>query len=445
MGRRSFPDPHVSKVLSCGPGRFAAAVLYRPYLVPLHFSMVATILVGMLCAHLLCFAAMFLLISKRLHGKKMGLDFFAVGNLLLGLAYVLQLVEGGPAWSVMSVVNHTLTLASPVAFWLGAMRFFGRPVPLLRPLLVFAAVYSMAQMLVQWSLGPVARYAMLSGVSALMFLLMAGTVVYGVRTFAKDLYGEMVFFAALIFGICVLNAVKFVKLLSGGLAALQMDADFQLVFYIYMSFLATVLPPSIIWLVLRRLTDELRNLAARDPMTQLLNRRGLNDALQLYFNSRKAVPAHVLMVDVDHFKRINDRYGHQAGDTVLCHVAQVLRHTVRRGDLTGRIGGEEFVAICLDSDVDGVMQLAERLRAAIENQAVAMAGGGQMLHCTVTVSVSHHFMGAQGLEAAMQEADAALYRGKAAGRNRVELAACAQNGLPVQRTDGPSDTTKTAM
>ncbi|MEG2049938.1 MAG: GGDEF domain-containing protein [Comamonas sp.] len=392
--------------------------------------MVATVLVGMLCAHLLCFAVMFLLISKRLHGKKMGMDYFAVGNLLLGLAYVLQLVEGGPAWSAMSVANHTLTLAAPVAFWLGAMRFFGRPVPLLRPLLAFGAAYSGAQVLVQWGLGPVARYAMLSGMSALLFLVMAGTVVYGVRTFAKDLYAEMVLFAALIGGICVLNAVKFVKLLGGGLAALQMDANFQLVFYIYMSFLATVLPPSIVWLVLRRLTDELRNLAAHDPMTQLLNRRGLTDALQLYFNSRKAEPAYVLMVDVDHFKRINDSYGHQAGDTVLCHVAQVLRNTVRRADLTGRMGGEEFVAVCLDSDVDGVMHLAERLRAAIESQAVPMAGGGQMLHCTVTVGVSHHFIGASGLEAAMQEADAALYRGKAAGRNRVELAACAQEGVP---------------
>ena len=392
--------------------------------------MVATVLVGMLCAHLLCFAVMFLLISKRLHGKKMGMDYFAVGNLLLGLAYVLQLVEGGPAWSAMSVANHTLTLAAPVAFWLGAMRFFGRPVPLLRPLLVFGTAYSGAQALVQWGLGPVARYAMLSGMSALLFLVMAGTVVYGVRTFAKDLYAEMVLFAALIGGICVLNAVKFVKLLGGGLAALQMDANFQLVFYIYMSFLATVLPPSIVWLVLRRLTDELRNLAAHDPMTQLLNRRGLTDALQLYFNSRKAEPAYVLMVDVDHFKRINDSYGHQAGDTVLCHVAQVLRNTVRRADLAGRIGGEEFVAICLDSDVDGVMHLAERLRAAIESQAIPMAGGGQMLHCTVTIGVSHHFIGAQGLEAAMQEADAALYRGKAAGRNRVEQAACAQAGMP---------------
>jgi len=388
---------------------------------------------------------MFLLISKRLHGKKMGMDFFAVGNLLLGVAYVLQLVEGGPGWNVMSVVNHTLTLASPVAFWLGAMRFFGRPVPLLRPLVIFAALYSMAQVLVQWSLGSVARYAMLSGMSALMFLLMAGTVVYGVRSFAKDLYGEMVFFAALIFGICILNAVKFIKLLSGGLAALQMDTDFQLVFYIYMSFLATVLPPSIIWLVLRRLTDELRNLAARDPMTQLLNRRGLGDALQLYFNSRKAEPAHVLMVDVDHFKRINDRYGHQAGDTVLCHVAQVLRSTVRRGDLTGRIGGEEFVAICLDSDVDGVMQLAERLRAAIESRAIAVAGDGEMLHCTVTLGVSHHFVGAQALEGAMQEADAALYRGKAAGRNRVELAACAQEGLPISPAIGHSGAFKTGI
>lgn len=110
--------------------------------------MVAKILVGMLCAHLLCFSVMFLLISKRLHSRKMGMDFFAVGNFLLGSAYVLQLLEGGPAWSAMSVLNHTLTLASPVAYWLGAMRFFGQPVPLLRPLLVFAAAYSAVQVLV---------------------------------------------------------------------------------------------------------------------------------------------------------------------------------------------------------------------------------------------------------------------------------------------------------
>ncbi len=374
----------------------------------------------MLCTHLLCFSVMFWLVSKRLHGKKMGMNFFAMGNLLLGCAYVLQLAEGGPAWSRMSVVNHSLTLASPVAYWLGAMRFFGHSVPLWRPLLAVAALYSAAQVLVQWSLGPVARYAMLSGMSALLFLAMVVTVVYGVRTFAKDLYAEMVFFALLITGICALNAFKFMKLMHGGLDALRMDGSFQVVFYIYMTSLATVLPPSIIWLVLRRLTDELRGIAARDPMTQLLNRRGLTEALQLYFNSRKAVPAHLLMLDVDHFKRINDTYGHHIGDTVLCHVAEVLRGAVRRGDLAGRIGGEEFLVICLDSDMQGVRHLAERLRSAIETQAIPATDWGQPLHCTVTIGISSPFSGAEALEGAMREADAALYRGKAAGRNRIE-------------------------
>ena len=189
-----------------------------------------------------------------------------------------------------------------------------------------------------------------------------------------------------------------------------------------MSSQATVLPPSIIWLVLRRLTDDLRNIAARDPMTQLFNRRGLTEALQQYFNSRKAVPAHLLMVDVDHFKRINDTYGHQIGDTVLCHVAEVIRTTVRGGDLSGRIGGEEFVVICLDTDAPGVMHLAERLRAALENHAIEIPGSDQPLHCTVTIGVSPPFASAPVLEEAMKEADAALYRGKAAGRNRIELA-----------------------
>lgn len=384
--------------------------------------MVVTILVGMLCAHLLCFSVMFFLISKRLQGKKMGVDLFAAGNLLLGLAYLLQLAEKGPTWSLLSVVNHTLTLTSPIAFWLGAVRFFGHSTPLWRPLIACAVAYTALQVLVQWGLGPVARYAMLSGISALLFLAMAITVVHGVRTFAKDLRVEMVFFAVLISGICVLNALKCWKLLHGGLDALQMDRDFQRVFYIYMSSLATVLPPSIVWLVLRRLTDELRDMAARDPMTKLLNRRGLTDTLQQYFQGRKAVPAYLLMVDVDHFKRVNDTYGHPTGDALLCQVAHVLRTTVRSGDLASRMGGEEFVAVCLDTDAPGALHLAERLRAAIENERLWIAGVDHPLRCTVTIGMSHPFTGPDALEEALRQADEALYRGKAAGRNRVELA-----------------------
>lgn len=360
------------------------------------------------------------------------MDFFAVGNLLLALAYILQLLEGGPAWSVTSVVNHTLTLAAPIAYWLGAMRFFGRQVRLWRPLIIFSVAYGIAQLLVQWNAGPTARYAMLAATASLLFFAMTITVIYGVRTFAKDLYGEMVFFALLIGGICVLNALKFLKIVDDGLDALHMDSRFQMIFYIYMSTLATIVPPSIVWLVLRRLTDSLRDIAARDPMTDLLNRRGLLDALKRYFNSRHSAPVRLLLLDVDHFKRINDTYGHQAGDEVICQVAELLRSTVRRGDLTGRIGGEEFVAIFLETDGDAVITLAERLRIRVESHAINVTGSGHSLRCTVTIGISPPFHGAHGLEDALREADAALYRGKAAGRNRVEFADLF-TGIPAQR------------
>ncbi|WP_298213242.1 GGDEF domain-containing protein [Acidovorax sp.] len=382
--------------------------------------MVATVIVGMLCAHLLCFGVMFLLISARLHGKKLGMDVFAIGNLLLGVAYVLQLLGGPPGWSAMSVLNHTMTLCAPAVYGIGAMRFFGRPTPLWRPLLTLAIAYTAVQVLVQWTLGPVARYAMLSAASSLLFLAMVVTVVYGTRTFAKDLQVEMVLFAVLIGGICVLNAAKFVSILSGGLDALNMGTRFQVAFYIYMSFLATVLAPSIIWLVLRRLTDDLRAMAAHDPLTRLLNRRGLIDGLDAHFRSRTAGPAHLLIVDIDHFKRVNDTHGHKAGDTVLCHVADVIQNTARQGDLVCRVGGEEFITICLDTDGAGAMRLAERTRAAIGRSEVTITGLHQPIQCTVTIGVSHAFTNAQEFDRAMQQADAALYRGKTTGRNRVE-------------------------
>ena len=381
--------------------------------------MVATVIVGMLCVHLLCFGAMFLLISTRLHGEKLGMDAFAVGNFMLGAAYVLQLLGGPPGWNLMSVVNHTLTLCVPAVYWVGAMRFFNRPAPLWRPLVTLALAYTALQVVVQWSLGLEARYAMLSGLSALAFLAMAITVVYGVRTFAKHLNKEMVFFAVLISGICVLNAAKFVNILTDGLQTLDMGSRFQMVFYIYMSFLATVLAPSIIWLVLRRLIDDLRAMAEHDPLTRLLNRRGLTERLTAHFHLRTAQPAALFILDIDYFKRINDTYGHQAGDTVLSHVADVMRDTARQSDLTCRVGGEEFITVCLDTSGENIKSLAERVRATIESQGVPIGGGHEPIRCTATLGISTSFTSMLEFDRAMQQADAALYRGKAEGRNRV--------------------------
>jgi len=392
--------------------------------------MMATLIVGMLCVHLLCFAVMFWLISARLQGDKLGMNAFAAGNAMLGLAYVLQLLGGPPGWNASSVLNHTLTLSVPLVYVVGGLRFFGRAVPLLRPLVAWALAYTAAQALVQWLAGPVARYAMLSFVSALVFLAMTAAVAHAMRELAKDLRVEMALFALLIGGLGVLNAIKGVLVVRDGLQALDMGQRFQIGFYIDMSFLATVLAPSMIWLVLRRLTDALRDAAGRDPLTQLLNRRGLLAGLQGHFSSRTAAPARLLVLDIDHFKRINDTHGHQVGDTVLSQVAEVLRQTLRGGDLASRTGGEEFVVVCLDADGAGAMRLAERLRSAVEQLAVRVPGAPKPLRCTVTLGVSLAFDGVHGFDAALREADMALYRGKEGGRNRIERARAGWQNAP---------------
>lgn len=384
--------------------------------------MVTTVVIGMLCAHLLCFSLMFLLISRRLHGKKMGMDVFALGNLMLGLAYVLQLLGGPANWGLMSVVNHTLTLCAPVTYVLGGLRFFDYPIRIWRPLLATAAGYTALQILVQVLLGTEARHALLAGSCAALFLAMAVAVLYAGTTLARDLRVEMGVFAVLIGGICALNAAKLLMILSGGLQALDYDTGFQKVFYLYMSFLGTVLPPCFVWLVLRRLTDELRQMATSDPLTRLLNRRGLLEGLDAHFRSRTAGPANLLIVDIDHFKRINDTHGHKVGDLALCHVAQVIKATARQGDLICRLGGEEFAVISLDTGKAGPLALAERMRAAIEHSEVPGVGADQPLRCTVTIGISDGFSSTQALDEAMQQADAALYRGKSSGRNRIEWA-----------------------
>lgn len=384
--------------------------------------MVATVILGMLCVHLLCFCAMFLLISRRLSGKKMGTDVFAAGHLQLAVAYILQLLVGPSEWGAMSFVNHTLTLCAPVTYVFGALRFFNRPIPVLRPILALAVVYTVAQVLVQAAWGIAARHALLAASCALLFLAMTLGLLYGARTFAKDLRLEMIVFAILVGGICALNAAKFVLILDAGMPALDMKSPFQTAFYLYMSFLGTVLPPAVVWLILRRLTDELRTIATQDPLTGLLNRRGLMDGLDGHFRVRQAGFSHLLIVDIDRFKQINDNYGHQTGDLILCRVAEVIQSTVRHGDLVCRQGGEEFVVVALNSDREGALQLAERLREAIACTQVPVGGVHGPIRCTATIGVSRGFVSPQVLDEIMRQADAALYRGKESGRNRVEWA-----------------------
>lgn len=172
-----------------------------------------------------------------------------------------------------------------------------------------------------------------------------------------------------------------------------------------------------------RLREKLRDLSIRDPVTGLLNRRFMEDALEreLRRAHRKEMPMGVIMIDVDHFKRYNDTFGHDAGDTVLRELGRFFLENVRESDLACRYGGEEFTLILPEAGADVVYRRAERLKERARN--LHLSHRGQPLG-TITLSLGVALFPADGrtAEALLQEADAALYRAKKEGRDRVCLA-----------------------
>ena len=164
--------------------------------------------------------------------------------------------------------------------------------------------------------------------------------------------------------------------------------------------------------------------AVTDGLTGLANRRHFEDRLgQEVERSRRAqVPAALLMIDIDDFKQVNDRYGHIAGDTVLREVAAAIRESAREIDLPARYGGEELALILPGADLDGAARVGERVRTTIEKRKLPIRGeGGQPVFVTVSIGVAALGHGPEEASALVAAADAALYRAKRSGKNRTEV------------------------
>jgi diguanylate cyclase (GGDEF)-like protein len=173
---------------------------------------------------------------------------------------------------------------------------------------------------------------------------------------------------------------------------------------------------------LQQTISELTELSLRDPLTGLFNRRGLSERLveELSRARRYGAPLSLMMVDIDHFKRINDLYGHAIGDVAIGHVARLLMRDRRVSDIVSRYGGEEFVLLLPHTPLDGALSLAERLRYLIEKSPYRTVEAQDSLTVSLGVAVFDPKMRepAELLEAA----DQALYRSKREGRNRVSVA-----------------------
>jgi two-component system cell cycle response regulator len=168
-------------------------------------------------------------------------------------------------------------------------------------------------------------------------------------------------------------------------------------------------------------------LALTDPLTGLYNQRYLMRHLRGLLESGQGHDIAVLMVDVDHFKSVNDEYGHAAGDSALRTIADALRANTRVFDSLARYGGEEFVVAMPGTNADDAMQAAERLRVAVEATPFAWPQGGQF-RLTVSIGIACSGEPRPTPEALLHAADLALYEAKRAGRNRIEVAASVAPG-----------------
>lgn len=178
----------------------------------------------------------------------------------------------------------------------------------------------------------------------------------------------------------------------------------------------------------------LADISSRDSLTGLFTRWYVLDKIEAEMNRalRHGSPMSLLMIDVDHFKQINDSFGHQTGDIVLQHLGQLLRDSCRVYDVPGRYGGEEFCLMLPETRLDNTLAVAERIRKRVES--TPMGGSEATIRVTASIGIAaldnipdEALMGAASL---IERADRALYSAKDNGRNRIEFWSAAQAQLP---------------
>lgn len=224
----------------------------------------------------------------------------------------------------------------------------------------------------------------------------------------------------------------FVNILRSFADALHLFRASTVSYYVtiaaYAVFLAVALGVAFgfFWMTTAKLTATLDEVASTDPLTRVYNRRAFLEwcEKEKERSERTGTTFSVLMIDLDHFKRINDNFGHRTGDSALCAVVEKMQDAIRGIDVIGRLGGEEFAVLLPSASSEAALLVAQRVRGNIEKIAIPAPSPKtgetvSMIHVTVSIGVASYLGAGDLVDDLLHRADSALYRAKASGRNRV--------------------------
>ncbi|AZS78957.1 GGDEF domain-containing protein [Achromobacter sp. MY14] len=252
--------------------------------------------------------------------------------------------------------------------------------------------------------------------------LMTGRVVFQQRKQIRT-RGVVLYLMLSIFALAVLHGLRVLVYGAGWVAPVSLTepSPWALFFIVCGSVTVPALFLALLLLVQTRLSEQMQAALTFDGLTQVHSRRSILDELEreLQRCGRSGGPLAVLVLDIDHFKSINDRYGHAAGDTALRHFAKVAQNAVRATDRVGRLGGEEFVLLMVDCDPARALVHAQRVCDALRDTPLYLQG----VEVPMTASGGlASYQDGDSADVILARADVALYRAKEQGRDRVEMA-----------------------
>jgi diguanylate cyclase len=378
------------------------------------FDLKTIIFMSMLLTFML---SMLLAITRAHHKEVRGPGYWAVGNLVIGLGMVLVLIQLD-APKALFLPGMALIGAGLSLYINGIQAFIGKepdhriPIAVFLLLVIIDAYFMVLKQDVRTTVI----------VSAVIF---AAIYLYCARlTFSRDegIVGNLYWITSSLYLLMALLMLgRSIYASRVGAEVFDTFATWPVNAYTFMlGAVSQFFVSSLFVLMLSyKLSQNLESLATIDSLTSTLNRRGLEEAALKMQDICKRINLSmaVLMIDIDHFKKVNDKYGHLTGDDVLRHLAKVIASILRSSDVLGRYGGEEFCVFLPNTTESDALGLAERIRAAVEASPINL--NRNVIKVTVSIGVADSVRAGYDFKGLVATADSAMYGAKNGGRNRV--------------------------